>query len=695
MNAVAMPNVGTIGHVDPPWKGDCLTGLQHTLALGYTAQDVNVHVCAPDPQCPRCGAGKCVGHVIGAHYATVADNDYRDPLGKVAGSRSVATLTLTEIRRLVPKTNGPERMNTVESWMPWAAEHGFALVLEWKPDAHTDDAVAKAAWSRVATEAKATGCVVVAATIQCWAPGKLKGAAEAAQLARWEAAAKRRMRTVSGAGVPTLLLWRRGVSDDWLPLLSGIKGGPARKGVAQLGNGLGQVTKFGGSVAPGQVKAANAKVKKLGGSFPPKIKPASPPVVKPPVVVPPTPHTADGMAARVIALARLEVGTHEGRSGGHWNNIQKYAKIAGHANGFAWCATFVYAMAKLAGAASLFPNTAGCDQGADWFKKAGRWSEYPAVGAQVFFGVPRDLSHTGIVIDFNEETITTIEGNTNTSGSREGDGVYLKTHLRREARVVGYGYPKYAGGIVSADPAWAKPAPKPAPPVLSKPPTPTGPVSGPTAPRPVAGPPSLAGFRPRIDGVDISHWQSGAIDWFKAKAAGVQFAYHKATEHTSYRDPKYAQRRGECALSAVRFGAYHFARPGRSSGAAQARFFLAVALPRPGDLRPVLDLEDRGGLSDERLTAWVEQFVAEVVKATGKPPVIYTPFKLTRDVGCFLWMARYNNANALPKIPAPWDRWTIWQFSNGVFGRPNVVPGIGKCDINTLQPGFDLARLTL
>jgi hypothetical protein len=172
---------------------------------------------------------------------------------------------------------------------------------------------------------------------------------------------------------------------------------------------------------------------------------------------------------KLIALARGEVGYHEGRSGGHWNNKEKYSpQIPGlewvSAGGYAWCAVFVYWVAFKGGVGSLFCKTADCDTAGRFFKSQGRWSEYPAVGAQVFFGTPSDLNHTGFVVAFNDNTVTTVEGNTNSDGSREGDGVYLKVHPRTSSRIVGYGYPKYAEGIVSADPRFASEAPKSTPP---------------------------------------------------------------------------------------------------------------------------------------------------------------------------------------------------------------------------------------
>ncbi len=41
-----------------------------------------------------------------------------------------------------------------------------------------------------------------------------------------------------------------------------------------------------------------------------------------------------------------------------------------------------------------------------------------------------------------------------------------------------------------------------------------------------------------IQGIDVSYWQ-GDIDWNQARAAGVRFAYIKATEGGDHLDPKF------------------------------------------------------------------------------------------------------------------------------------------------------------
>ncbi|ANZ19960.1 CHAP domain-containing protein [Streptomyces noursei] len=160
-------------------------------------------------------------------------------------------------------------------------------------------------------------------------------------------------------------------------------------------------------------------------------------------------------AADVIRIARGEIGYREGFSGGHWNNHQRYSPAVPGlewSQNQAWCATFVSWCARQAGAGSLFPVTASVWTAYNWFRSRGRYSAYPAIGAQVIYGRSAN-SHTGIVVAYDANTITTVEGNTSVTGSAEGDGVYLKRRNRRDAYVHGYGLPQYAEGVTTADPA--------------------------------------------------------------------------------------------------------------------------------------------------------------------------------------------------------------------------------------------------
>lgn len=195
----------------------------------------------------------------------------------------------------------------------------------------------------------------------------------------------------------------------------------------------------------------------------------------------------------------------------------------------------------------------------------------------------------------------------------------------------------------------------------------------------------------RVDGVDISHHQAGSLDLVGAKRRGLRWLYHKATEGTSLRDANYGRRREEARRAGVPFGAYHFARADVGDAVAEARFFLDYATPKPGDLRPALDLETMEGLSIAQIRTWAATFIAYCVKRTGVKPVVYTPYDLgSVDDGCILWRPRYNNSNTPPVLP-----WDIWQFSNGVYGVPNQVAGIGRVDLNVMRNGLRLADMLI
>ncbi|HEX2721641.1 MAG TPA: peptidoglycan-binding protein, partial [Gemmatimonadaceae bacterium] len=137
----------------------------------------------------------------------------------------------------------------------------------------------------------------------------------------------------------------------------------------------------------------------------------------------------------VIAYAEQHEKEHPrevaGQNRGPW--VRLYMKgVEGEA--YPWCAGFVSFIVKQA--ATTFdskleiPYTVSCDVIAVEGRHRGRFiAEREIVrmkasvgGGSVFLNrrSPSDWVHTGIVVQFNDETIETIEGNTNDTGSREG-----------------------------------------------------------------------------------------------------------------------------------------------------------------------------------------------------------------------------------------------------------------------------------
>jgi hypothetical protein len=87
-----------------------------------------------------------------------------------------------------------------------------------------------------------------------------------------------------------------------------------------------------------------------------------------------------------------------------------------------------------------------CPYGVNYFKKIGRWSSTPSVGAIVFYGSPSESVHTGIVESFDKFNITAIEGNTAVGNDANGGSVMRRTRPRNNW-IVGYGLPEYKENV--------------------------------------------------------------------------------------------------------------------------------------------------------------------------------------------------------------------------------------------------------
>lgn len=190
------------------------------------------------------------------------------------------------------------------------------------------------------------------------------------------------------------------------------------------------------------------------------------------------------------------------------------------------------------------------------------------------------------------------------------------------------------------------------------------------------------------DGIDVSHWQ-GTINWTKVDDAGVTFAFMKATEGTYYTDTQFTTNWAATKKAGILRGAYHFAQPGKSTGAAQAKYFVskvgATAFKEAGTLPPVLDLEVTGGLGASALRSWVSSWLATTEQLTGRIPILYFSPSFWEDhlgnstayTRYPLWIAHYTTASQ-PRVPGGWSTWTFWQRTSS-----GTVPGIsGLVDMN-------------
>ena len=153
-----------------------------------------------------------------------------------------------------------------------------------------------------------------------------------------------------------------------------------------------------------------------------------------------------------ISIANAEVGYREGA-----NNHTKYGDEM-HAlqprnmdKNAAWCDAFVdfciYKMCQKFGYGAEMARKVLCGDFDDYtynsvalYKKAGRWTQTPRRGDQIFFG---GSGHTGIVTSVSGGIVNTIEGN-------KGDKVTRCSYSKSSPSIIGYGRPKYEliGGTI-------------------------------------------------------------------------------------------------------------------------------------------------------------------------------------------------------------------------------------------------------
>ncbi|MBT8225050.1 MAG: lysozyme [Dactylosporangium sp.] len=179
-------------------------------------------------------------------------------------------------------------------------------------------------------------------------------------------------------------------------------------------------------------------------------------------------------------------------------------------------------------------------------------------------------------------------------------------------------------------------------------------------------------------GIDVSHHQ-GTINWTSVKSAGIQFAYIKATEGTSYLDPKFDTNYIGATKANVIRGAYHFALPNRSSGATQADFVYKNGGAWSADNRTLpaaVDLEYNPygatcyGLTQSQMRSWISDFLNRYHSRTGRYAVIYTTTHwwktCTGNYSGFaskhpLWIARY--ASSVGTLPSGSSFYSFWQYT--------------------------------
>jgi lysozyme len=179
-----------------------------------------------------------------------------------------------------------------------------------------------------------------------------------------------------------------------------------------------------------------------------------------------------------------------------------------------------------------------------------------------------------------------------------------------------------------------------------------------------------------IHGIDVSRYQQ-MIAWDAVKAMQVKdirlrFAFIKATEGIGNTDPQFYRNWKRSKDAGIIRGAYHFFITTKDARM-QAENFIKIVDLKPGDLPPVLDVEQTSGISKELIKKELKTWLDIVENYYHIKPIIYTNidfYKQNMGEGFDdypLWVAHYYQ----PRQPRIKRDWVFWQHNDG--GRVNGI----------------------
>ncbi|MES1198336.1 MAG: GH25 family lysozyme [Chitinophagaceae bacterium] len=189
-----------------------------------------------------------------------------------------------------------------------------------------------------------------------------------------------------------------------------------------------------------------------------------------------------------------------------------------------------------------------------------------------------------------------------------------------------------------------------------------------------------------IHGIDVSRYQQ-TIAWEEVQSMRVKniqlgFAFIKATEGIGNTDPEFGRNWKKAKKNGIIRGAYHFFMSNKD-GRMQAENFINKVELEPGDLPPVLDVEQLNGANYLQVRKEIRIWLDVVENYYHIKPIIYTNVDFYKR--CLgdefdqypLWVAHYYQSQQ-PRIHRDWN---FWQHNDE--GRVNGI--VSKVDFNVFN----------
>ena len=138
---------------------------------------------------------------------------------------------------------------------------------------------------------------------------------------------------------------------------------------------------------------------------------------------------------RLVASAKAELGVREATGKNDGKRVEEYLAVAGLKKGLPWCAAFVswlyaqegFKKPRTGWSPDLFPTS-----------RLAR-SALPGDVLGIYFQEYKRIAHVGLIEKVKGDWCFSYEGNTNTDGSRNGDGVYYRLrHIKTIHRIANW-----------------------------------------------------------------------------------------------------------------------------------------------------------------------------------------------------------------------------------------------------------------
>jgi lysozyme len=200
----------------------------------------------------------------------------------------------------------------------------------------------------------------------------------------------------------------------------------------------------------------------------------------------------------------------------------------------------------------------------------------------------------------------------------------------------------------------------------------------------------------QVHGIDVSRYQR-KVTWERVTKMQVgkiriTFAFIKATEGTSLKDPEFENNWKNAKEAGVIRGAYHYFLPNISPKDQAAKFVQTVRL-RSGDLPPVVDVEETRGMTKAQIQKYTKEFLDLLEKHYNVKPILYTNRDFYKRYfvghedfkGYRFWIAHFHVTNF--SMPGD-ENWHFWQHSD----RGNINGITERVDFNVFNGSSDALR---